>query len=282
MPVDPEIRRRVVASGYDAPGFAERYDDVRPHPPEALRTLLPPLVAGGLRRVADLGSGTGLSTRFWASAADEVTGVEPSAAMRAQAADRTAAPNVRYVAGTGAATGLATASVDLVTASQSLHWMDPKPTFREIARILRPGGVLCAYEYRSITTPSWDGETAYRNLREQAAQIRLERGIDRGLPNWPLSLESISTGGWFDDVRETFLHSVEFGDGARLVALALSEGSLTTLLAAGVSEEEVGLSELRRAARGMANQPWWIGYRVWLARRKSSRTPEKATRTRSG
>jgi SAM-dependent methyltransferase len=271
--VDPEIRRRVAASGYETPGFAERYDDVRPRPPEALRSLVPPLVAGGLTSVVDLGSGTGLSTRFWASAADEVIGVEPSAAMRALAADRTPVPNVRYVAGSGAATGLPTASADLVTASQSLHWMDPEPTFREIARILRPAGVLCAYEYRSLTTPNWDAEAAYRELRERAARIRLERGIDRGLPQWPLSLESITAGGWFDDVRETFLHSVEFGDGARLVALALSEGSLTTLLAAGVSEEEVGLSTLRQAAREMANQPWWIGYRVWLARRGSAPAP---------
>lgn len=96
--------------------------------------------------------------------------------------------------------------------------MDPEPTVREIARILRPAGVLCPYEYRSITNPTWDAEVAHRELRERAARIRLERGIDRGLPQWPVSLELIAAGGWFDDVRETFLHSVEFGDGARLVA----------------------------------------------------------------
>lgn len=266
--VDRELRQRVEASGYDTPGFAERYDAVRPHPPEALRSLLPSLVAGPLRCVVDLGSGTGLSTRFWAPVAEEVIGVEPSEAMRQLAAGRTASPNVRYVEGSGAATGLEAASADLVTAAQSLHWMDPDPTFREIARILRPGGVLCAYEYHNITTPAWAPEAAYVRLRMRGGQIRAERGLERGLPLWPLSVESIAAGGWFDDVRETSLHSVERGDGARLVALALSEGSLTTLLAAGVSEADVGLTELRRAASMLSGpEPWWIGYRIWLARR---------------
>ena len=69
----------------------------------------------------------------------------------------------------------------------------------------------------------------------------------------------------FRFVQELALHSVESGDGERLVGFALSEGSLTTLLQAGVSEEEVGLDHLRAAASEMREAvPWWIGSRVCL------------------
>src|SRR6266545_1668204 len=65
--------------------------------------------------------------------------------------------------------------------------------------------------------------------------------------------------------RELALHSVERGDGDRLVGFALSEGSMRTLLEAGVSEEEVGLDRLRAAAAAIPEAvPWWIAYRVWL------------------
>ena len=64
------------------------------------------------------------------------------------------------------------------------------------------------------------------------------------------------------------MHSVEGGDGERLVGLALSEGSMVTLLEAGVSEEEVGLDRLRLVAATIPDPvPWWIGYRVWLGLR---------------
>jgi predicted RNA methylase len=43
-----------------------------------------PALAGGRRPklVVDLGAGTGLSTRVWATEADSVVGVEPNDAMR--------------------------------------------------------------------------------------------------------------------------------------------------------------------------------------------------------
>src|SRR5215208_6283024 len=97
--MDSELRRQLARSGYHQPGFAERYDRYRPRPPIALLELLPPLA--GVERprlVVDLGSGTGLSTRFWADDADEVVGIEPNDAMRAWAEESTREPNVRYVA----------------------------------------------------------------------------------------------------------------------------------------------------------------------------------------
>jgi SAM-dependent methyltransferase len=155
--LDAQLRRRLEDSGYAVPGFAERYEAYRPRPPRALLELLPPLTGRQrLRLVVDLGSGTGLSTRFWADTADEAVGVEPQDAMRSYAEQVTQAANVRYVAGSSYETGLPDGSADLVTASQSFHWMRPAPTFAEVERVLRPGGVLCVYQYFVLQTPGWE------------------------------------------------------------------------------------------------------------------------------
>ena len=262
-----KLDRELARSGYSAPGFAERYDRARPRPPSLLLEWLPRLV--GVERpwlVVDLGSGTGLSTRPWADRAEVVVGVEPNEAMRRHAERLTQAENVRYVAGSGERTGLDDASADVVTCSQSLQWMEPDATFAEIGRILRPGGVFAAYQYVSLQTLGWEPEAAWGELRSRFGRERERRRLDAG-SRWTVSLERLDAAGCFRATREHVLHSVEEGDGERLVELALSEGSLTTLLAAGVSEHEVGLDRLREIAAALPRGPWWIGYRVWLGLR---------------
>lgn len=219
--------------------------------------------------VVDLGSGTGLSTRAWAERAEAVVGVEPNDAMRRWAEQATEAPNVRYAAGSSYATGLADGCADVVTCSQSFQWMEPVATLAEVARILRPGGVFAAYEYGALHTPLWEPEAAWREVRARKAQLRAERGLDS--QRWPISLERLEQAGCFDDCRELVFHSVEEGDADRLVGFALSEGSMTTLLADGVTEEQVGLARLREvAARTIGDRPcpWLLGYRAWVGRRR--------------
>lgn len=264
-----ELRRRLEESGYSRPGFPERYDAVRPRPPAVLLELLPQLAAAERPRlVVDLGSGTGLSTRFWAQHADEVVGVEPNADMRRWAEERTNADNVRYLEASSYETGLPDACADLVGAAQSLQWMDPEPAFAEIARILRPGGVFCAYEYFALQTPLWEPEAAYEALRANVAELRRERNLDEGKRLWPVSRERLEASGAFRFVRELAAQSVEEGDGERLVGFALSEGSLTTLLEAGVREDQVGLDRLREVAAHVKEPvPSWISYRVWVGSR---------------
>ena len=65
----------------------------------------------------DLGSGTGLSARFWADAADQVIGLEPNASMRAVAQDLTPQAKVRYVDESREQTGLPDAVADSSTRS---------------------------------------------------------------------------------------------------------------------------------------------------------------------
>lgn len=132
-------------------GFADIYDQYRPKPPEMIADLLLQL-AGADRadHVVDLGCGTGLSTLIWINRTNLFTGIEPSPDMRGVASQRPewerSGTRTQFVAAEAHQTGLAEQSVDIVTASQSFHWMDPVPTLAEIARVLRPGGVFAAYD----------------------------------------------------------------------------------------------------------------------------------------
>jgi SAM-dependent methyltransferase len=92
----------------------------------------------------DLGAGTGIWSRQVAARnVKSVTAVEPNADMR-QTGSSHPASSVRWVAGSGEATGLADGSADLVSAASSFHWMDYPVTAKEIQRVLRPGGRFVA------------------------------------------------------------------------------------------------------------------------------------------
>lgn len=96
--------------------------------------------------VADIGAGTGISTKLFLEAGNAVIAVEPNAPMRA-AADAWCGSfsKFRSVAGRAEETGLASASVDLVAVAQAFHWFDEGAVRREWARILRPSGFAAVY-----------------------------------------------------------------------------------------------------------------------------------------
>src|SRR5436190_15413119 len=143
--------------------------------------------------------------------------------------------------------------------------MDPALVFPEIGRILRTGGVFCAYEYVQLQTPLWEPEEMWLHVREAKRRLRAERGLQNRL--FPVSRERLEESGAFSSVRELSLHGIEAGDGDRLLGLALSEGSLVTLLENGVTEEELGLDRLRAVTRTMPRVACVIGYRAWIGRK---------------
>ncbi|MDX3934787.1 class I SAM-dependent methyltransferase [Stenotrophomonas sp.] len=97
--------------------------------------------------VADIGAGTGISTRLFLAAGHPVIAVEPNAAMR-EAAEQLLAPDylrMKVTDGTAEATGLADNSVGLVAAAQAFHWFDTTAVRREWARILQPEGMALVF-----------------------------------------------------------------------------------------------------------------------------------------
>src|SRR5258708_29430755 len=86
--------------------------------------------------IADIGCGTGISSRMFLENGSRVIGVEPNAAMRAAAEEYLAGfPNFMPVDGTSDRTTLPDASVDLVVAAQAFHWFEPEKTRPEFGRI---------------------------------------------------------------------------------------------------------------------------------------------------
>lgn len=130
--------------------FSDRVDDYvryRPDYPSALLTWLQREhgVDSGWR-VADVGAGTGVSSKMFLDAGYRVTAVEPNAPMRAAAEHWLRSyPTFDTVDGRAGATNLPDGSVDLVAVAQAFHWFDEDATRREFARILRPGGLAAIW-----------------------------------------------------------------------------------------------------------------------------------------
>jgi ubiquinone/menaquinone biosynthesis C-methylase UbiE len=255
--------RLIELSGYAREGFAQLYDTYRPRPPGVLLDTLC-RIAGTARPelVVDLGTGTGLSARAWSGLAERVVGVEANEAMVAEARRVTTEPDVEYVSGFAHATGLEDGCADIVTCSQSLHWMEPKPTFAEAARILRRGGVFAAYDYdpAPLVEPEVDG--AYDEYLRRRHQARERRGIPSGGDRWLKRehLDRMRASRRFRHCREIALHAIVPGTADSLAGFARSIG-----LSGDATEEELGILDVEAAAHrilGERELPFQWSYRV--------------------
>jgi SAM-dependent methyltransferase len=113
---------------------ADAYARYRPsYPPDLVRFVLGDVPRGG--RIADVGCGTGITTRLFSREGHRVVGVDPNEAMLARARSE----GGLFLRGDATATGLLSCSVDLVIAGQAFHWFAHEGALGEFARILKPG-----------------------------------------------------------------------------------------------------------------------------------------------
>lgn len=90
--------------------------------------------------IADIGSGTGISTRLFLEHGYRCIGVEPNRAMREAAEEQLAAfDRFESLDGSAEATTLPADSIDLIVAGQAFHWFDQSASKYEFQRILKPG-----------------------------------------------------------------------------------------------------------------------------------------------
>lgn len=115
---------------------AQAYDAGRPtFPVDALTWIL----GTGRLQVLDLGAGTGKLTAVAAALGHDVIAVDPSEEMLSLCRRL---HGVDTMVGTAESIPLAHGSVDAVIVGQAFHWFDHARALPEIARVLRPSGVL--------------------------------------------------------------------------------------------------------------------------------------------
>jgi SAM-dependent methyltransferase len=127
---------------------AAEYERGRPGYPAAILDVLP---LGADAEVIDLAAGTGKLTRVLVERYRTVFAVEPLDAMRAILDE--VVPTARSMSGTAQAIPLPDGSVDGVFVATALHWFSTDEAIAEIARVLRPGGVLAAVWNTVIDPP---------------------------------------------------------------------------------------------------------------------------------
>jgi SAM-dependent methyltransferase len=292
-------RAALAANAERFAGFADLYDAVRPTPPGELADVLVRYCGTDEPRVVDLGSGSGLSTRWAAGWAGSVVGVEPGDDMRRVAESRAPA-NCRFVAAFADQTGLPSGSADVALAVQAFHWMDPVPTLAEVARLLRSGGVFAAVDCDwPPTVGSADVEAAWAECRSRLGvyEARLaagasgdglrapvgadgpalagsfgrdphrDRTLARGVRSWSKDshLDRLVGSGHFAWCHELALHRCEHGDARRFVDLMRSQGDYQSLRRAGLDDDVLGIARLAAVAErvlGPVPSTWWFTYRV--------------------
>lgn len=162
---------------------ATAYAAARPTYPAALFEYLAS-VAPAHRHAWDCAAGNGQATVALAARFAHVTATDASAAQIAEAPRH---PAITWRVGLAHDSGLADASVDLVTVAQALHWIDLPPFYDEVCRVLVPEGLLAVWcygiqwvedpaidqrlqeFYRSVVGPYWAPEralveTGYRSV----------------------------------------------------------------------------------------------------------------------
>ena len=195
----------------------EAYDRGRPGYPA---TVVDVAAVSPNATVLELAAGTGRLTRILRSRCSNVIATEPDPGMRRYLVERVR--DARVVSASANDIPLRTASVDAVFAAQAFHQFDAPRATAEIARVLRPGGVLALL---------W-------NVRAGTAEPSLAAVEELLAPEWPAGWDPLDlgvgfgrrawneqfAGGPFGELREERLLNPQTVDRDTLVAFFASMG----------------------------------------------------------
>jgi len=252
-------------------GFAGLYDNTRPACPKYVVDVLTRYLGHRPHTVLDIGCGTGLSTLVWKGASDKVIGVEPSEDMIAQAiANAEGTQNIRFVRAFSDNTGLDSGIADIVTCSQSFHWMEPESTLREIDRLLKPGGIFATYDCDWPPVCDAALDSAYQKLDEYFDKVETDVSEFNKYPK-NRHLENIRNSGYFKYAREIVFANTENCDADRYYRFALSQGGTQVILRKNPALIENEMAEFQVAVNkffGDKTLPIEFCYRMRLGIKK--------------
>ena len=203
------------------------------------RSGWPPEVVDGVDGavVLDLAAGTGKLTRLLVERFPHVIAVEPLAGMRAVL--ERLVPEAEALDGSAEAIPLEDSSVDAAFVAEAFHWFDTSGAAAELARVLRPGGLL------RLTFNVWKGPfkpsigaEARRLLEELEARAGKTGAAKVVGGEWKRGFEGLP----FAPLEERHVDQEDMLERERVVAYLVSTSS-----AAALPEEE--RSALRDALR---------------------------------
>ncbi|AFY35182.1 class I SAM-dependent methyltransferase [Calothrix sp. PCC 7507] len=210
---------------------AEDYVKYRPgYPSTAIDIILEGLNTMSPIIVADIGAGTGISSRLLAERGVNVIAIEPNAAMREAAQPH---PLVEFCDGTAESTQIPDKSVDLVTCFQAFHWFNPEPTLLEFHRILKPAGRLAVV---------WNNRDKEDALTAEYSRLVREASNNHPAESRMQSVEPLLTTPHFVNFREyMFVYRQELDltgliGRAKSVSYLPSEGLVYDRLIAGLQD----------------------------------------------
>jgi SAM-dependent methyltransferase len=219
-------------------------------------------IAGAGARALDLGTGTGTIARGLAAIGLDVTGVDPSAELmaEAEALDREAGVRVTYRLGRAESIPYSRAGFELVTAGQCWHWFDRPAAAREARRVLKPGGRLVIAHFDWLPLPG--------NVVEATEALILLfnpgwAGMAGGSGVYPQWLADLRLGGFVD--VETFSFDVDqpYSHAAWRGRIRASAGVKASLPAAKVQAFDAELAAC--LASRFPQEPLLVPHRVWAA-----------------
>jgi SAM-dependent methyltransferase len=233
---------------------ADAYERGRPgHPVEAIRWLLGPTPL----EVVDLGAGSGKLTRpLIAEGHAVIAAVEPLAELREEL--QRVAPAVPALGGRAEDIPLPDGCADAVTVGQAFHWFDHREALPEIARVLRPGGILAMLWTRRDKSVAWveaisrltqrqpegdangGGARALSQLRPR--WVRVPRRLTRGRKRSPGWKEALGASPLFEGLEREIFSNEQRVDLAGLLDRVSSSSSVASR---SPHEREEVLSQVR-------------------------------------
>jgi SAM-dependent methyltransferase len=162
------------------------YDKGRPsYPAEAVTWM----VGKQQRIVLDAGAGTGKLTAELIGLDHEVIALDPDEAMLSTLSQ--ALPDVETIIGTAEDIDLPDEAVDAVVFGQSWHWVEVGAASAEVARILKPGGVLgLVWNIRDESVP-WVARLTEVMHGSKAEGLLANGGPHVGSPFGPLEHKEV-------------------------------------------------------------------------------------------